>query len=113
MGRSARTAHLGMVSASALTATRVKYIKYLLRNHNNESRKRSAAHARDGEKLDEPRKVVGPAQNGKLLHELAMNVVQIAGGLQLGVAEALEGGVGVMVAALLHEPTRRFCEKER
>jgi hypothetical protein len=65
----------------------MKRVDYLLRNHDNESRKQGAANPRDRKELKETRKVVRPAQDRKLFRQLAVDVVEIAGRLQLGVSE--------------------------
>jgi hypothetical protein len=89
----------------------MKRVDYLLRNHDNESRKGGAANPRDRKELKETRKVVRPAQDRKPFHQLVVHVVQISR-LKLGVSQAPEGRVGVLVACCFHNPSWRFFERE-
>jgi hypothetical protein len=82
---------------------------HLLRDHHDPAGERRAAHARDGEELDEALVVVRAVEDRVLLDELAVHVVEVARGLQLAVAQAAERLEGVDVAVLLHIPARRFC----
>jgi hypothetical protein len=52
----------------------MKRVDYLLRNHDNESRKQGAANPRDRKELKEMRKVFHRAQDRKSLHQLAVDV---------------------------------------
>lgn len=64
---------------------------HLLRDHDGERGERRPAHARDREQLDEPRHVVALLLDQSRLHaQLCVDVVQVARGLELRVAEALE-----------------------
>ena len=65
--------------------------------------------AGDGEKLDEAGDVGGSAEDLEFFGELAVDVVEVAAGLEVGVAEAAEGGEGLVVAAFLEEPAGGFC----
>ncbi|KAJ7808975.1 hypothetical protein B0H13DRAFT_1928202 [Mycena leptocephala] len=51
----------------------MKRVDYLLRNHDNESRKQGAANPRDRKELKEMRKVFYRAQDRKSLHQLAVD----------------------------------------
>jgi hypothetical protein len=89
----------------------MKRVDYLLRYHDNENRKRSAANPRDRKELKETRKLFYPAQDRKPFRQLAVDVVEIAGRLQLGVSQAPEGRVGVLAACFFHKPSWRFFER--
>jgi hypothetical protein len=59
--------------------------------------------ARDGEQLANGRLAGG---DGSLFLEKSVDHEKVAGGLELGVAEARKGVVGVDIAALTNEPAR-------
>jgi len=59
----------------------------------------------NGEEFDEAGGDVGrSAEDFESFGELAVEVVEVAARLEVGVAEAGEGGEGLVVAALLEEP---------
>ena len=81
---------------------------HLLRQHDGEGRQRGAAHARDGEELDKAGHVVGFADDVAFFLDLGENVVKVARGLELRVAESAERLEGVTVAAFFDKPAGRF-----
>ena len=84
---------------------------HLLSDHDDEAGKGSAPHARNGEQLSKACEVVGLAHDTGLNLQLAVHVVEVAGGLDLMVAETQEGLVRFLVAVLLHIPSWRSMGK--
>lgn len=80
---------------------------HLLRDHNNKTGQRGTPDARNGEELEETRNVVGLADDAGLNFELAVNIVQVASGLNRVVTKAEERLVCLLVAVLLHVPSWR------
>ena len=60
---------------------------HLLGDHDNETGKSGAPHARYGEQLSESREVVGLAHDAGLDLQLTVDVVKVTGGLDLMVPE--------------------------
>lgn len=81
---------------------------HLLGQHDCEGGQGGAANTRDGKQLDESGQVVALADDGRLLDQLGVDVVEITSSLKRGVAETKQGLVGLAVETLLHVPTRRF-----
>jgi hypothetical protein len=82
-----------------------------LRNHDRERSQGGATNSWDGEQLNEASDIVALFVDERCFHaKLGINVVQIAGGLKLGVAKALERLERVFVFALFDVPTWRFWE---
>ena len=81
---------------------------HLLCDHNDKTSECGASDAGDGEEFDEAGDISGSSEDFKFFGELAMDVVEVAAGLEVRVAEAAEGGEGFVVAAFLEEPSGRF-----
>lgn len=79
---------------------------HLLRNHNCEAGQSRAPDTWNREQLRETSDVVALANNGSFDLELAVDVVDIAGGLKLMVSKTGERLERLRVAVLLHEPSR-------
>jgi hypothetical protein len=82
--------------------------RYLLRNHDDPGRQSRTSDARNSEQLSKARYVCGSTENGELLHQLPVYVVEIARSLQLAVSKTLERGISILVASFFHQPTRAF-----
>ena len=66
----------------------------------------------NGEQFDEASGIVPSGDDLGLDLQLAVDVVNVAGGLQRVVSEPDERGEGVLVSALLHQPTGRLGAEE-
>lgn len=83
----------------------------LLGQHDSERSEGSATDTRDREELEEASHIVAAVLDKfRFDAQLGVDVEEIASGLQLGVAEALERLVRLGVLALLDVPAGRFCE---
>ena len=78
---------------------------HLLSDHDNEAGKSGAPHARNGEELSKACEIVGLAHNAGLNLQLAVDIVEVTGGLDLVMAETQEGLVRFFVAILFHVPS--------
>jgi hypothetical protein len=85
---------------------------HLLGKHDGRSRESTSSNSRNGEQLSESRDVGFALNNFVLLGELDMGVVKISGGNDLTMSEPLEGGEGLLVSTLLHEPSRGLGAEE-
>ena len=77
---------------------------HLLRDHDDKAGEGGASDPGDGEQLDEAGDVSRSAEDFELFGELAVDVVEVTAGLEVGVAETAEGGEGLVVAAFFEEP---------
>lgn len=81
---------------------------HLLRDHDRERGEGRAANSRNREKLDKARDVVAIANDHLFNLELAVDIVQVAGGLERVVSQLQQRVEGLLVTVLLHQPTRGF-----
>jgi hypothetical protein len=80
---------------------------HLLRNHDSERSECCSSDTWDGEQLDEAGDIIAViTSEGGLGFKLGVDVVEIAGSLELGITQFLERVESISIASLLDVPTR-------
>ena len=81
---------------------------HLLSNHDSPRGEGSAPHSGDGEELDESTEVGAVTDDFGFFEDLRVDVVEIAGSLEAGIAETAEGLECFSVAVFLREDIRTW-----
>lgn len=85
----------------------------LLAHENHKSCKRTSPNSGHRDEFAESGKVCGARRYLSLYHQLRVDVIEVACGLDSVLAQTTKRLEGFVVAVLLHQPTRRFCKRRQ
>jgi hypothetical protein len=86
---------------------------HLLRNHDSERSECCSSNTWYGEQLDEAGDIIAVVTSESGLgFKLGVDVIEIAGSLELGITQLFERLESVSIASLLDVPARRLCARQ-